>query len=150
MKLFRCAAFITLFPAICIAAGFANGATTQRTPNIVIIYIDDMGYADIGPFGAKGYTTPHLDKMAAEGMKFTSFYSAQAVCSASRAALMTGCYANRVGISGALGPHATHRHLRRGDDDRRALQAKELCHGHFRQMALGRCAAVPADAAWLR
>jgi arylsulfatase A-like enzyme len=75
-------------------------------PNIVIIYIDDMGYADIGPFGAKGYATPHLDRMAAEGMKFTSFYSAQGVCSASRAALMTGCYANRIGISGALGPHS--------------------------------------------
>jgi arylsulfatase A len=81
-------------------------AAPPRTPNIVIIYIDDMGYADIGPFGAKGYATPHLDKMAAEGMKFTSFYSAQAVCSASRAALMTGCYSNRVGIPGALGPHS--------------------------------------------
>jgi arylsulfatase A len=84
----------------------AKGASVPRTPNIVIIYIDDMGYADIGPFGAKGYTTPHLDRMAAEGMKFTSFYSAQAVCSASRAAMMTGCYSNRVGIPGALGPHS--------------------------------------------
>jgi arylsulfatase A-like enzyme len=65
-----------------------------------------MGYADIGPFGAKGYATPHLDRMAAEGMKFTSFYSAHAVCSASRAALMTGCYANRIGIAGALSPHS--------------------------------------------
>jgi arylsulfatase len=82
------------------------GGQSARLPNIVIIYIDDMGYADIGPFGAKGYTTPNLDRMAAEGTKFTSFYSAQAVCSASRAALMTGCYSNRVGISGALGPHA--------------------------------------------
>ena len=83
-----------------------RAAMEERTPNIVLIYIDDMGYADIGPFGAKGYATPHLDRMAAEGIKFTSFYSAQAVCSASRAALMTGCYANRVGIQGALGPHA--------------------------------------------
>jgi arylsulfatase A-like enzyme len=83
----------------------AEAATTDR-PNIVIIYIDDMGYADIGPFGAKGYETPNLDRMAKEGIKLTSFYSAQAVCSASRAALLTGCYANRVGISGALGPHS--------------------------------------------
>jgi len=81
-------------------------AVIQRLPNIVIIYIDDMGYGDIGPFGAKGYTTPNLDRMAAEGMKFTSFYSAQGVCSASRAALMTGCYANRIGITGALPPHS--------------------------------------------
>ncbi|HWD90775.1 MAG TPA: sulfatase [Verrucomicrobiae bacterium] len=78
---------------------------TTSTPNIVIIYIDDMGYADIGPFGAKGYSTPNLDRMAAEGMKFTSFYSAQPICSASRSSLMTGCYANRVGFSGALMPH---------------------------------------------
>src|SRR5882724_3525165 len=84
----------------------AETAAKADRPNIVIIYIDDMGYADIGPFGAKGYTTPNLDRMASEGMKFTSFYSAQAVCSASRTALMTGCYPNRLGIAGALGPHS--------------------------------------------
>ena len=100
MKAFHHITLVLLLPAICIVASFAYAATPERTPNIVIIYIDDMGYADIGPFGAKGYATPHLDRMAAEGMKFTSFYSAQAVCSASRAALMTGCYANRVGIPG--------------------------------------------------
>jgi arylsulfatase len=86
-------------------AGYAAEKPAASTPNIVIIYIDDMGYADIGPFGAKGYSTPNLDRMAAEGMKFTSFYSAQPICSASRAALMTGCYANRVGFAGALTPH---------------------------------------------
>jgi len=106
MKAFHHITLVLLLPAICIVASFAYAATPERTPNIVIIYIDDMGYADIGPFGAKGYATPCLDRMAAEGMKFTSFYSAQAVCSASRAALMTGCYANRVGIPGALGPHS--------------------------------------------
>src|SRR5213596_481417 len=78
----------------------------ERLPNIVIIFIDDQGYADIGPFGAKGYSTPNLDRMAAEGMKFTDFHSAAAVCSASRVALMTGCYPQRVGILGALGPGA--------------------------------------------
>ena len=78
-------------------------AAEDRPPNVVIVYCDDMGYADIGPFGAE-VETPHLDRMAAEGRAFTSFYSAQAVCSASRAALMTGCYPNRVGILGALGP----------------------------------------------
>jgi arylsulfatase A-like enzyme len=72
----------------------------------VIIYCDDLGYGDIGPFGAKGYQTPNLDRMAAEGMKFTDFHSAAAVCSASRVALMTGCYPQRVGILGALGPKA--------------------------------------------
>ncbi|NOX55163.1 MAG: sulfatase, partial [Planctomycetes bacterium] len=80
----------------------------DRLPNFVIIFIDDMGYADIGPFGAKGYETPNLDRMAREGMKFTDFYVTQAVCSASRAGLMTGCYNVRVGIFGALGPKSRH------------------------------------------
>ncbi len=76
----------------------------KKQPNVVIMFMDDMGYADIGPFGAKGYPTPHLDRMAKEGRKFTDFYVTQAVCSASRAGLLTGCYNVRVGIMGALGP----------------------------------------------
>ncbi len=79
-------------------------ADESTPPNVVIIFIDDMGYADIGPFGAKGYETPNLDRMAANGRRFTDFVVSSAVCSASRAALMTGCYHRRVGISGALGP----------------------------------------------
>ncbi len=85
-----------------------NAQAQNRPPNIVVIFIDDMGYADIGPFGAKGYATPHLDRMAREGRKFTDFYVTQAVCSASRAGLLTGCYNVRVGILGALGPKARH------------------------------------------
>ena len=76
----------------------------ERSPNIVVIFMDDMGYADIGPFGAEGYETPHLNRMAKEGRIFTDFYVTQAVCSASRAGLLTGCYNVRVGIFGALGP----------------------------------------------
>ena len=78
------------------------------TPNVVIIFIDDMGYADIGSYGATAYTTPYLDAMAEEGVRFTDFYVSQAVCSASRAALLTGTYSNRIGIHGALGPSNTH------------------------------------------
>jgi len=78
--------------------------TKSQFPNFVIVFIDDMGYGDIGTQGATGWTTPNLDKMAAAGMRFTNFYSAQPVCSASRAGLMTGCYPNRIGISGALFP----------------------------------------------
>ncbi len=83
--------------------GFTQAATT---PNIVLIFIDDMGYADIGPFGNKEVRTPHLDKFATEGMKFTSFY-ATPVCSMSRACLMTGCYNTRVSIPGVLFPRDT-------------------------------------------
>ena len=78
----------------------------SATPNVVLIFIDDMGYGDLACFGATQYATPNLDQMAAKGMRFTNFYAAQAVCSASRAGLMTGCYPNRVGISGALMPNA--------------------------------------------
>ena len=66
-----------------------------------------MAYADIGPFGATAYPTPNLDRMAKEGRKFSDFYVTQAVCSASRAGLLTGCYNVRVGIFGALGPKST-------------------------------------------
>jgi arylsulfatase A len=72
-------------------------------PNIVLVFIDDLGYGDIGPFGATKQKTPHLDKLAAERRKFTSFY-APPVCSMSRACLMTGCYNVRVSIPGVFGP----------------------------------------------
>ena len=86
---------------------FAAGAcAADRPPNIVIILTDDQGYGDVGVFGAKGFTTPNLDGLARDGAMFTDFHVAQAVCSASRAALLTGCYSNRVGIHGALGPNA--------------------------------------------
>jgi arylsulfatase A-like enzyme len=76
----------------------------KMLPNVVIIFTDDQGYGDIGCFGATGFDTPNLDEMASQGMRFTNFYSAQPVCSASRAGLLTGCYPNRIGISGALFP----------------------------------------------
>lgn len=75
-------------------------------PNIVVIFMDDMGYGDPACYNGSLYETPNIDRLAAEGMRFTNFYVAQAVCSASRAALLTGCYPNRVGISGALAPWA--------------------------------------------
>lgn len=78
----------------------------ERPPNVVLIFADDLGYGDLGCYGAQGYRTPHLDRLAKQGMRFTDFYVPQAVCSASRAALLTGCYSNRVGILGALGPGA--------------------------------------------
>ena len=77
-------------------------------PNIVIIFMDDLGYGDISNFGAINYKTPNIDKMVNDGMLFTNFYSAQAVCSASRAGLLTGTYPNRIGISGALMPYSNH------------------------------------------
>lgn len=77
-------------------------------PNIVLIMTDDQGWADVGVYGATEFETPHLDKMAEEGVHFTNWYVPQAVCGASRAGLLTGCYPNRIGMLGAPGPHSKH------------------------------------------
>ncbi len=102
--------FTTLLAvALGLAGPFAAAAADPAPrPNIVIIFTDDQGYADVGVFGAKGFATPNLDRLASEGTVFRNFHVAQPVCSASRAALLTGCYPNRIGIHGALGPKATH------------------------------------------
>ncbi|HEU4610219.1 MAG TPA: sulfatase-like hydrolase/transferase, partial [Chitinophagaceae bacterium] len=76
------------------------------SPNIVLIYMDDMGYGDVDSYGGIGYTTPNIDRLAAQGMRLTNFYAAQPICTASRAAILTGCYPNRIGIFGALHPNS--------------------------------------------
>ncbi len=75
-------------------------------PNVVIIFMDDMGYGDPVCYGGGPYQTPHIDALAASGMRFTNYYAAQAVCTASRSALMTGCYPTRISMSGALDHNA--------------------------------------------
>jgi arylsulfatase A-like enzyme len=75
-------------------------------PNIILIFTDDQGYNDVGVFGAEDISTPNLDQMAKDGAKLTNFYAAQAVCSASRAAILTGSYPNRIGIHNALMPNS--------------------------------------------
>ncbi len=79
---------------------------TNKLPNIILIFTDDQGYQDVGVFGSPDIATPHLDNMAKEGVKLTNFYAAQAVCSASRAGILTGCYPNRIGIHNALMPNS--------------------------------------------
>ncbi|MCA9320155.1 MAG: sulfatase, partial [Planctomycetes bacterium] len=94
---------------VCFVIACAMVPAQERTrPNLVIILTDDQGYADIGVQGAQGFATPSIDRLSREGIRFTDFYVAQPVCSASRAALLTGCYPQRVGIAGALGPSARH------------------------------------------
>lgn len=83
----------------------ARDATENKgsaTPNIVMIFIDDMGYGAIGPFGHTVNQTPHLDRMAKEGVKLTDFYVSSTACTPSRSALMTGCYPDRVGMDGRV------------------------------------------------
>ncbi|MDH4238441.1 MAG: sulfatase-like hydrolase/transferase, partial [Phycisphaerae bacterium] len=88
------------------STGQVSGSESVDKPNFVIIFMDDQGYADVGCFGAKGLETPNLDRMAAEGVRFTDFYAAAASCTPSRTALMTGCYPQRVGMPHVLGPNA--------------------------------------------
>jgi arylsulfatase A len=90
---------------------FSCTVSAQSKPNVIILFTDDQGYQDVGCFGSPLIKTPHLDQMAKEGMRFTDFYSANSVCSPSRAALLTGCYPPRVGVTGVLFPrHKTGLH----------------------------------------
>jgi arylsulfatase A-like enzyme len=89
------------FLSTCTAAAAAQA---PRKPNVVVFLSDDMGYADIGPYGAKDIRTPNLDRLAAEGVRFTDFYSNGPVCTPTRAALMTGRWQQRTGLEWALVP----------------------------------------------
>ncbi len=95
-------------PASLILLTGTAAPAADRPPNVVLVFADDLGYADVGVFGARGFRTPHIDRLADEGVRFTDFYVAQAVCTASRAALLTGSYPQRVGLTGAIGPRARH------------------------------------------
>jgi len=103
--------YIYTLTALLLLGGFAlwtsfQAEDTEDLPNVVLIFADDMGYQDVQCFGAPDIKTPHLDQLAADGARFTNFHVGQAVCSASRAALMTGCYPTRVSIRGAFGPNS--------------------------------------------
>lgn len=91
---------LVVFAGCCFIQAKANGS--NKPTNVILIYLDDMGYGDMTQTGALGYNTPNLDQMSDEGMFFTHYLSPQAVCSASRAGVLTGCYPNRIGFSGAI------------------------------------------------
>ncbi|HYD84823.1 MAG TPA: sulfatase-like hydrolase/transferase [Opitutus sp.] len=103
MKKLLFAAFLCLACSI----GVSSAAENATPPNIVLILIDDLGYGDIGPFGSTKNRTLALDRMAREGRKFTSYYSAP-VCSPTRAQVLTGAYAQRVSIPLAVMPGQKH------------------------------------------
>jgi len=89
------------------AIAFPDARSEERKPNFIFILADDLGYGDLACYGADDIATPHIDRMAEEGTKFTSFYVSP-VCSPTRASLMTGCIAQRVGIGGVLFPRNNH------------------------------------------
>src|SRR3954469_7360382 len=102
MNTMRTINLVRLLLILLVSSSVHSRAADALPPNVVFIFADDLGYGDIGCYGAKDIRTPNIDKLAREGTRFTSFYVGQAVCTASRAAFLTGCYANRVGMAGAL------------------------------------------------
>jgi len=98
---------IFLLCALSVLCGSIEAAPAVPKPNIIVILADDLGYGDLGCYGAKDVATPNLDRMAKEGARLTSFYVSP-VCSPTRASLMTGCIAQRVGIGGVLFPRNNH------------------------------------------
>lgn len=99
------------FLAIFLLAPTLSAWASSDKPNIVIIFNDDQGYQDLGCFGSPDIKTPRIDQMAREGMRMTDFYVVAPVCSASRAALLTGCYPQRVGVRSVYFPNRGHRGL---------------------------------------
>ncbi|MCC6421759.1 MAG: sulfatase [Gemmataceae bacterium] len=95
---------ILLGCVIWLTGGVAHAAQPPDRPNVILIFADDLGYADVGCYGAKGFGTPNLDRMAAQGVRFTTFYTGCPVCSGSRAALMTGRHYQRVGLPAVMFP----------------------------------------------
>lgn len=95
---------------VCLSAlgGIVLPAMAVDYTNIIVVNLDDVGYGDFSFNGAYGYETPNIDRMAAEGVRFTHFLAAQPISGASRAGLLTGCYPNRIGFSGAPGPNSDY------------------------------------------
>ena len=97
--------------SVSVALFLLAGSAWASRPNIIIVFNDDQGYQDLGCFGSPDIKTPNIDALAKQGMRFTDFYAASCVCSASRAALLTGCYPERVGVPGVFFPNGEHRGL---------------------------------------
>ena len=118
-----------------VTAGFGASralAAPDRPPNVVMIYADDLGYGDLACYGSR-LSTPHLDRLAAEGVRFTQFYSANPVCSPSRAALLTGRYPTRAGVPRVLFPKDTV-----GLPDSETTLAQALKPRGYRTMCVGK------------
>lgn len=103
-----------------------------RPPNVVVIFLDDAGWADFEPFGIPPYKTPHVRQLAEEGRRFNQFYVPQAICSASRAALLSGCYPGRTKVFGAHGPNG------RGLDPKFMNIAEMLKHKDYKTGMFGK------------
>ena len=102
---FLALAFLSLIPGASLHATESSAASTK--PNVVFMLTDDLGYSDVGCYGARKVKTPHIDRLAAEGVRFTEFHTAASICSPSRAAFLTGAYPQRAGLYMGLNPKRT-------------------------------------------
>ncbi len=136
----RCIAYC-LSLVISVAVTFTTAAHAER-PNLIVIMVDDMGYAGVSCFGNPYFKTPEIDRLAAEGMRLTDFHSSGTVCSPTRAGLLTGRYQQRAGIEAVIHPVADHPEHRKGlqlaeTHVCRSPAASRLCNRFDRQMASG-------------
>src|SRR5690606_5805399 len=108
---------LPVIPALCLLA-LTSVASAATRPNIVFIFADDLGYAEISAHGQRHYTTPHIDRLAAEGVRFTDHYAGSAVCAPSRNALMTGEHTGHLTVRNnfAFGGNAGDRVSLKPDD----------------------------------
>jgi arylsulfatase A len=113
-------------------SGVLKAAANSKGPNFVIIFLDDSGYADFRPFGKPNYPTPNVQQLASQGCSFTNFHVPQAICSASRSALLSGCYPGRTGVVGAHSPGA------RGLDPKFATMGEVLKGAGYRTAVFGK------------
>lgn len=124
--------FTNLFLAAVAVLSFACSSSPEQ-PNIILIFTDDQGYQDLGSYGSPDIKTPRIDQLANEGMRFTDHYVASSVCSASRAALLTGCYPQRVGVRGVFFPNGKD-----GLDANHVTLAEVLKEAGYQTAAVGK------------
>ena len=128
-----------LLSTLCFLIPFSFISAKEKRPNVILVFCDDLGYGDIGPFGSKTHATPVLDQMAKEGMCLTDFYSTCPVCTPSRASLMTGCYPRRINM------HVDEKNLcvlfpaaRKGLNPNEITIAEILKNEGYRTMCIGK------------
>lgn len=134
-------AVLVVFLGFVVAASRGEKGENAGSYNIILILTDDQGYQDLGCYGSPGISTPVLDQMAREGMRFTSYYAGQSVCTPSRAALLTGCYAKRVG----LGRRVLFPEAKRGLNPKEFTLAKALKQKGYETAAIGKWHLGDAD-----
>lgn len=125
----------TALATVALSLGQCTAPTIK--PNLILLLADDLGYGDLSCYGGRAIDTPHIDKLAARGMRFTNFYAASAVCSPTRASCLTGCYPQRFGIIRHFDDQEMH--LPPGTVTLpKLLKQKRLFDQTYREMAPGR------------